>query len=147
MNLTQTSGFLVVDIIAQGPADKAGLRGGFAISNINGTEVELGGDVITGIDNTTVRKIDDILSYFDTKNIGDIVILKVLRDNKAEDIAVTLGPHQNSDPNLSSSPDLNIPRPSPEPPGSSDDPMKDFYNSCANMAGEDLCNRLFGGGK
>ena len=147
MNLTQTSGFLVVDIIAQGPADKAGLRGGFAISNINGTEVELGGDVITGIDNTTVRKIDDILSYLDTKNVGDIVILKVLRDNEAEDIAVTLGPHQNSDPNLSSSPDLNIPRPSPEPPGSSDDPMKEFYENCVNMAGEDLCDRLFGGGR
>ena len=147
MNLTQTSGFLVVDIIAQGPADKAGLRGGFAISNINGTEVELGGDVITSIDNTTVRKIDDILSYLDTKNVGDIVILKVLRDNKAEDIAVTLGPHQNSDPNLSLSPDLNIPRPSPEPPGSSDDPMKKFYENCVNMAGEDLCDRLFGGGR
>ena len=147
MNLTQTSGFLVVDIIAQGPANKAGLRGGFAISNINGTEVELGGDVITGIDNTTVRKIDDILSYLDTKNVGDKVILKVLRDNKAEDIAVTLGPHQNSDPNLSSSPDLNIPRPSPEPPGSTDDPMKEFYNSCVKMAGEDLCDRLFGGGR
>ena len=147
MNLTQTSGFLIVDIIAQGPADKAGLRGGFAISNINGTEVELGGDVITGIDNTTVRKIDDILSYLDTKNVGDIVILKVLRDNEAEDIAVTLGPHQNSDPNLSSSPDLNIPRPSPEPPGSSDDPMKEFYENCVNMAGEDLCDRLFGGGR
>jgi serine protease Do len=146
MNLTQTSGFLVVDIIAQGPADKAGLRGGFAISNINGTEVELGGDVITGIDNTTVRKIDDILSYLDTKNVGDMVILKVLRDNKAEDIAVTLGPHQNSDPNLSLSPDLHIPRPSPEPPGSSDDPMKEFYDNCVNMAGEDLCDRLFGGG-
>jgi serine protease Do len=146
MNLTQTSGFLIVDIIAQGPADKAGLRGGFAISNINGTEVELGGDVITGIDNTTVRKIDDILSYLDTKNVGDMVILKVLRDNKAEDIAVTLGPHQNSDPNLSLSPDLHIPRPSPEPPGSSDDPMKEFYDNCVNMAGEDLCDRLFGGG-
>jgi serine protease Do len=146
MNLTQTSGFLVVDIIAQGPADKAGLRGGFAISNTNGTEVELGGDVITGIDNTTVRKIDDILSYLDTKNVGDMVILKVLRDNKAEDIAVTLGPHQNSDPNLSLSPDLHIPRPSPEPPGSSDDPMKEFYDNCVNMAGEDLCDRLFGGG-
>lgn len=147
MKLNETKGFLVTDITSGSPADKAGIHGGDVLSDLNGTEVELGGDVITGIDNTTVRKIDDILSYFDTKNIGDIVILKVLRDNKAEDIAVTLGPHQNSDPNLSSSPDLNIPRPSPEPPGSSDDPMKDFYNSCANMAGEDLCNRLFGGGK
>ena len=27
MNLTQATGFLVVDIIAEGPADKAGIRG------------------------------------------------------------------------------------------------------------------------
>ena len=147
MNLTQTSGFLVVDIIAQGPADKAGLRGGFAISNINGTEVELGGDVIIGIDNTTVRKIDDILTYLDTKKVGDTVNLKVLRDNKIEDIAVTLGSSQNFAPNPSLPPDSNIPRPSPEPPGSSDDLMKEFYENCVNMAGKDLCDRLFGGGR
>src|SRR5919107_3197173 len=147
MNLTQTSGFLVVDIIAQGPADKAGLRGGFAISNINGTEVELGGDVIIGIDNTTVRKIDDILTYLDTKKVGDTVNLKVLRDNRIEDIAVTLGSSQNFAPNPSLPPDSNIPRPSPEPPGSSDDLMKEFYENCVNMAGKDLCDRLFGGGR
>ena len=83
------------------------------------------------------------MSYLDTKNVGDKVILKGTRDNKAEDIAVTLGPHQNTQ-NLSKSPDLNIPRPSPKPPGSSDDPMKEFYNNCVNIAGEDLCDRLFG---
>ena len=146
MNLTQTTGFLVVDIIAQGPADKAGIRGGFAISNINGTQLELGGDVIIGIGNTTVRKIDDILSYLDTKKVGDIVNLKVLRDNRVEDIAaVTLGPSQNSVSNPSLSPDSDIPRPSPEPPGSSNDLMDEFYDNCVNMAGEELCNSLFGG--
>jgi serine protease Do len=147
MNLTQTSGFLVVDIIAQGPANKAGIRGGFAVSNINGTQVELGGDVIIGIDNTTVRTIDDILSYLDTKKIGDIVSLKVLRDNRVEDIALTLGPSQNSAPNPSIPPDSNIPWPSPVPPGSSSDLSKEFYENCVDMAGEGLCDRLFGGGR
>jgi serine protease Do len=147
MNLTQTSGFLVVDIIAQGPANKAGIRGGFAVSNINGTQVELGGDVIIGMDNTTVRKIDDILSYLDTKKVGDIVSLKVLRDNRVEDIALTLGPSQNSAPNPSIPPDSNIPWPSPVPPGSSNDLSKEFYENCVDMAGEGLCDRLFGGGR
>ena len=147
MNLTQTTGFLVVDIIAQGPSDKAGLRGGFAISNINGTQVELGGDVIIGIDNTTVRKIDDIVSYLDTKKVGDIVSLKVLRDNRVQDIAVTIGPGQNFAPDPSLPQDSNnIPWPSPEAPGLSNDLMKEFYDNCADVAGENLCDRLFGGG-
>jgi serine protease Do len=147
MNLTQTSGFLVVDINAQGPANKAGIRGGFAVSNINGTQVELGGDVIIGIDNTTVRKIDDILSYLDTKKVGDIVSLKVLRDNRVEDIALTLGPGQNFAPNPPIPPDSNIPWPSPVPPGSSNDLSKEFYENCVDIAGEGLCDRLFGGGR
>jgi serine protease Do len=92
MNLTEATGFLVVDIIAEGPADKAGIRGGYVIANINGTEIELGGDVILRIDNRTVNTIDDILSYLDTKKVGDIVQLTILRDGKAENISLQLGP-------------------------------------------------------
>jgi S1-C subfamily serine protease len=153
INLTnQTTGFLIVDVIAEGPANKAGIRGGFAITNINGTEVELGGDVIIGIDNTTVRKIDDLLSYLDTKKVGDIVHLQVFRDNKVEDVAVTLGPGQNlqqgpSPINPSLPPDSNMPQPSPVPPGSSNNPLKEFYENCINIAGKDLCDGLFGGGR
>ena len=71
MNMTQATGFLVVDIIAEGPADKAGIRGGYLIANINGTDIELGGDVILRIDNKTVNTIDNILSYLDTKKVND----------------------------------------------------------------------------
>ena len=152
MNLTnQTTGFLVVDIIAEGPADKAGLRGGSVITNINGTEVELGGDVIIGIDNTTVKKIDDILSYLETKKVGDIVHLKVFRDNKVKDVAVTLGPSRNlqqgSSMNPPLPPDSNMPQPLPVPPGSSNNPLDGFYQNCINVAGKDLCDRLFGSRK
>ncbi len=92
MNLTQAKGFLVVDIIAGGPADKAGLRGGYVLSNINGTEIELGGDVILRIDNRTVNTKEDILSYLDTKEVGDIAQLTILRDSKTENVSVQLGP-------------------------------------------------------
>jgi S1-C subfamily serine protease len=146
MKLNETKGFLVTDITSESPADKAGIHGGDILTDLNGTQVELGGDVIIGIDNTNVRKIDDILSYLDTKKVGDLVNLKVLRNNRVEDIAVTLGPSQNSGPNLSLPPDSNIPWPSPEQPGSSDDLMKEFYDNCVNIAGEDLCDDLFGGG-
>jgi serine protease Do len=92
MNLTQAKGFLVVDIIAGGPADKAGLKGGYVLSNFNGTEIELGGDVILRIDNRTVNTLEDILSYLDTKKVGDIVQLTILRDSKVENVSLQLSP-------------------------------------------------------
>ena len=95
MNLTQIrEGFLVLDIIAGGPADKAGIRGGDKIASINGTEIRLGGDVITKIDNQTVRKLDDMLDYLRTKEVGDVSHLQVLRDGKIMNIAITLGTNQ-----------------------------------------------------
>jgi S1-C subfamily serine protease len=81
LGLDEAKGFLVTDITAGSPADKAGIRGGYKIDDINGMEIALGGDIIVGIDNNTVRKIDDILSYLEReKNVGDEVQLSVLRD-------------------------------------------------------------------
>jgi serine protease Do len=95
LNLTQIrEEFLVLDIIEGGPADKAGIRGGDKIASINGTEIRLGGDVITKIDNQTVRKLDDMLDYLRTKEVGDVSHLQVLRDGKIMNIAITLGTNQ-----------------------------------------------------
>ena len=47
MGLTpDTKGTLVIEVAAGGPADKAGIRGGYKIDNINGREIALGGDII-----------------------------------------------------------------------------------------------------
>jgi serine protease Do len=79
--LKEAKGFLVTDITSESPADKAGIRGGYKIDDIDGREIALGGDIIVAIDNNTVRKIDDILSYLEReKNVGDQVRLTVLRD-------------------------------------------------------------------
>src|SRR5918999_1482805 len=90
LGLSEAKGFLVTDITSESPADKAGIRGGYKIDNIDGREIALGGDIIVAIDNNTVRKIDDILSYLEReKNVGDQVRLTVLRDGNITQILPT----------------------------------------------------------
>ena len=158
MNLTQAAGFLVVDIIAEGPADKAGIRGGYVVANINGTEIELGGDVILRIDNITVNTIDDILSYLNTKKVGDTVQLTILSDGKVENVSVQLGPSSaaagpiesplGSDdiqPSLPSQPpNDNSNRQQQPQPDSSDSLLNDLNNRCTEILGKSLCDQLFG---
>ena len=91
LGLEEAKGFLVTDITAGSPADKAGVRGGYKIDDINGMEIALGGDIIVGIDNNTVRKIDDILSYLEReKKVGDEVQLSVLRDGRIQETLPTI---------------------------------------------------------
>jgi serine protease Do len=91
LGLSEAKGFLVTDITSESPADKAGIRGGYKIDNINGREIALGGDIIVAIDNNTVRKIDDILSYLEReKTVGDPVQLTVLRDGNIEQTLPTI---------------------------------------------------------
>src|SRR5918998_1862239 len=85
VGLKEAKGFLVTDITSGSPADKAGIRGGYKIDNIDGREIALGGDIIVAIDNNTVRKIDDILSYLEReKKVGDQVRITVLRDDNVQ---------------------------------------------------------------
>jgi serine protease Do len=146
MNLTQIrQGFLVLDIIAGGPADKAGIRGGDKIASINGTEIRLGGDVITKIDNQTIRKLDDMLNYLRTKEVGDVAHLQVLRDGKLMNIAITLGTNRglsNPTEQLLPPPGSNLqPSPSPDLPNL---PFDDFYGKCTELVGKEICDRMFG---
>jgi serine protease Do len=142
MNLTQVKqGVLVVDIIARGPADKAGLKGGDKVANINGSEIRLGGDVITKIDNQTIKNMNDVINYLITKNVGDTVYLQVLRDGKLENISLTLGPNQkpSNPPSQSLPPGLDIqPFPSPNMP------FDNFYDECRRLIDKETCDRMFG---
>jgi serine protease Do len=91
LDLNQAKGFLVMNVDEGSPAYKAGIRGGESVATINGRLVELGGDVILKIDNQTVRKLDDILTYLEReKKVNDSVRLTVLRDGKLQPIDVTL---------------------------------------------------------
>jgi PDZ domain-containing secreted protein len=92
---------------------------GYVLSNINGTEIELRGDAILRIDSRTFNTIEDILSYLDTKKVGDIVQLTILRDGRAENVSVQLGPSSMASRSIES-------------------PTR-----CSESLGKSLCDQLF----
>jgi S1-C subfamily serine protease len=98
MNLQNSTGFLVIQVTSGSPADRAGIRGGAVVSEINGRQTELGGDVIIGVDNNPIRKIDDLLSYLDReKQVGDNITLSIVRDGQIRNVDLTLSSRPISD--------------------------------------------------
>jgi S1-C subfamily serine protease len=141
MNLTQSQkGFLIEDIISGGPADEAGIRGGYKIANINGSDFKLGGDIVVGIDEMVVGTIQDIQSYLDTKKVGDRVQIHVIRDGQEITVPLTLGNIQSEQAPLEQLPQL--PFSQEEPFGG--DPFGDMYDRCVEGVGKEACDQLFG---
>jgi S1-C subfamily serine protease len=92
LGLDEPRGFLVMEVVAESPAEKAGIQRGNEDVVIDGMQVKLGGDVIIAIDNNTVRKIDDILAYVERqKSVGDGLKLTILRDGQTMEVMATLG--------------------------------------------------------
>jgi S1-C subfamily serine protease len=101
LGLDEPRGFLVMEVVAGSPAEKAGIRSGDRDVTIDGIPVKLGGDVIIGADNMTVRKIDDILVYLQReKSVGDEINLTILRDGQEMQVKAVLGarPNQQESP-------------------------------------------------
>ena len=147
-------GFLVIDVLRNGSAEIAGIRGGYISSNINGNQIELGGDIIIGIENTTIGSVEDIKKALSTKQIGDSVQLTVFRDNNTVEIPVILKGGSESDqienilpPSSPFSPSPHIPgydSPFQQPSNPFEDFSNDIYNQCVEITGKDACDRLFG---
>jgi len=68
-------GVTIAQVIADSPADAAGLQRG---------------DVIEAIDGTEVDNVREFLDQLDDKNASDTVSLAISRDGQAQDVAVTL---------------------------------------------------------
>lgn len=91
LHLKDARGFLVINVLDDSPAKKAGLRGTNETKEVDGARYQIGGDVIIGADSKIVRKIDDILIHLQReKKVGDQMVLQVLRDGKVSDIIITL---------------------------------------------------------
>jgi S1-C subfamily serine protease len=91
LGLDEPRGFLVMDVVAGSPAEKAGIQRGNEDTVIDGIPIKLGGDVIIAVDNNTVRKIDDILAYVEMKkSVGDDLELTILREGQTMEVIATL---------------------------------------------------------
>ncbi|HID87847.1 MAG TPA: PDZ domain-containing protein [Anaerolineae bacterium] len=92
MDLPVQHGALVVEVVADGPADRAGLRGSDEQTEVFGRPVPIGGDVITAIDGRPVKSMDDLITYLvKEKRPGERVTLTILRDGQEQRVEVTLG--------------------------------------------------------
>lgn len=86
---TDQKGVLVINVAANGPADRAGLQG--TQQSRTGQILGSGGDVITAIDGQPITKFEDLTSYlFNNTEVGQTVSLTVLRDGREQIVELTL---------------------------------------------------------
>jgi S1-C subfamily serine protease len=88
LKLPTDKGALVQEVVPDGPADKAGIRGGIAASP---TEIAAGGDLIVELDGRKINSPDDIAAAIADNKPGDRVGVKYLRDGKSRGSTITLG--------------------------------------------------------
>jgi S1-C subfamily serine protease len=87
---SNASGAYITEVVRNGPADQAGLRGGQSESVIPG--LLAGGDLIIAIDGYSVDRYDDLISYlFKNIEVGQIVTITVLRENEELNLELTTG--------------------------------------------------------
>ncbi len=91
LNLPVKQGALVQTVVPNGPADKAGVKGGTATVSIGGQQIRAGGDVITAIDGKPVTSMDDVVSAVNAKQPGDQVQLSLAHGSQKRTVTVTLG--------------------------------------------------------
>lgn len=92
MDLTINKGAYISEVVDDGPAERAGLRGAIRETTINGQVIEVGGDIITAIDGQTVSSFEDLLIYIALyTSPGQDVTLTILRDDRTREIVLTLG--------------------------------------------------------
>jgi serine protease Do len=136
----EREGVLVVDVFADGPADKAGIRGGYIVADINGTPVEIGGDVIMRIDDTMIPNVNALEEFIGNKNIGDTIEVIIMRNAHSLKIPTVVGSTSElGTPQLGNGSNLSSQAPIDRP----DDFFSDLYERCTETLGPFLCNPLF----
>ena len=89
--LNDAKGFLILDVVEGSPAEKAGLKGMSEISEIDGDEYPVDGDIVISVDDKEVRNISDILIHLQReKTVGDEMVLGVLRNGEFMHITLEL---------------------------------------------------------
>jgi S1-C subfamily serine protease len=93
-------GLLVGRLVPDGPADRAGLRGpqvrvtrgnGYEYRSIDRSKA----DLVIAVDGRRVSTFDDLLSYVESKKVGEHVVFTVVREGKQVDVDVELEQSRN----------------------------------------------------
>jgi S1-C subfamily serine protease len=84
-------GVLVTEVIPGSPAAEAGLEGGATSVVVDGQTYQLGGDVITKVDQENVETADEVQEIVTSSDPGDELTLGIDRDGAEQTVTVTLG--------------------------------------------------------
>ncbi len=90
LGLKVERGAVIGEVVAGGPADRAGLRGGDRLVQVGNSVIPVGGDVITEMDGKKVTSSDDLIRMIRGQRPRDTVELKLLRKGKFLRMEVTL---------------------------------------------------------
>jgi S1-C subfamily serine protease len=96
LGLDTTYGGLLAEIVAGGPAEKAGLRGGDKKLRFQAGEYRTGGDVILEAEGHKVVRPDDLARFVAYRKPGETVTLTILRDGEKKQVDVVLGKRQET---------------------------------------------------
>jgi S1-C subfamily serine protease len=92
LGLDTEFGGLIAEVVSDGPADRAGLRGSDERVRFQAGAYQTGGDVILSVNGREVIRPDDLARFISSYRPGEEVTLEVLRANgEVEDVRVTLG--------------------------------------------------------
>jgi S1-C subfamily serine protease len=91
LRLAADYGLLVVQAVAGGAADRAGLRGGDERAQLGNTIIMIGGDLIVAIDGDKVESQQDLARIMNKHRAGDTVKVTIFRNKKKLEVAVLLG--------------------------------------------------------
>ena len=95
LDLKVERGAMIVDVVKGGPADNAGIRGASRKVQAGNMVIPAGGDIIVAFDGRKVESSEQLVDFIRNQEPGDIVELRVLRNNNFRKIKVELGerPH------------------------------------------------------
>ena len=91
LSLPVQQGLLVEIVTPNGPAAKAGIRGGNRSVLAGLQELRIGGDVLIAVNGKAVTNQNDLNLMLNRAQPGDTVALTIMRDGKKLNVPVTLG--------------------------------------------------------
>jgi S1-C subfamily serine protease len=91
MSLAADYGLLIVQVVAGGSADRAGLKGGTERAYLGNVPIMVGGDLIIAIDDEKIEDQQGLAQMMNKHRAGDTVRVTIFRGKKKMDVQVTLG--------------------------------------------------------
>ena len=92
LELPVTHGVLIAQVQPGTAAQRAGLRGGDKEVEILGEKIMAGGDIIVAIDGHELQTFEDLNAYLVRETeVGQRVVLTIIRDGEKLEVPVTLG--------------------------------------------------------